>query len=398
VSQSTSKPVVLLDSFQSSVNSTTTPLAGAATFTGTYEQNINPDVMVSCISDVSGTVYFDFSVDGTNVNTFPVNGFPVSAGIHEFHVAVKGPRYFRVRYINDAGAQSYLRLFIYYGIFRQPNSPLNTTLAQDSDAITVRSVEGMLDLSAGRFGGFAPVTKFGHAPDGIQTTSSDIWDRCDSTPTQQIWLAPTAARIHAIVSSSDSDGKTGAPSSVGARTVSVFGLTSWSTSETSETVTLDGTTSVNTVNSYVTINRMRVITAGSSGPNVGTITATAATDTTITAAILPDNGSTQMAIYGWPSTQKLYITYLTASMMKASGTAADVRLRLLYNQSPDVITTFFVQVDTPIGLTSAGSSNGLVPYLPYLVLNGPGIIKINAIASAADIDVTARFSAILVDN
>ena len=31
----------------------------------------------------------DFSPDGINVNTFPIEGFDVDAGIHEFHNAVK---------------------------------------------------------------------------------------------------------------------------------------------------------------------------------------------------------------------------------------------------------------------------------------------------------------------
>lgn len=379
------------------VNSTATLLGSGATFTGTYEQNALPDVCVSCISEgVGGTLYFDFSPDGTNTNTFPVAGFPVSSGVHEFHTAIKAGRYFRARFVSDAGTQTAFRLYTYYGLFRQPNSPLNTVLAQDSDAITTRAVDSMLDISADRFGGFYPVTKFGRAPDGVQTTSTDIWDRADSTPTQQIWLAPTAARVHAIVSSSTDDD--GSPAGSGARTIRVSGLTSWATAETSEDVTMNGTTPVNTANSYVIIHRMRVLTNGASGPNVGTITATAATDSTVTAVIRPTLGTTEMAIYGWPSTQKLYITYIAASMMKASGTSADVRFSLLFNFQPDVITTTYNVVDAPLGLTSAGASTGVIPYVPYLVLEGPGILKINAISSASDIDATARFSAILADN
>ena len=74
--------------FTSTVNSTTTPLTGSATFTGTWELTEAPEVAVQCKSDVAGTLYFDFSPDGTNVDsTFPVNGFTVSAGVSEFHRA-----------------------------------------------------------------------------------------------------------------------------------------------------------------------------------------------------------------------------------------------------------------------------------------------------------------------
>lgn len=125
---------------QSSANNSSTPLAGSETFTGTAEQNTHPDVMVSCKADADGTLYFDFSNDGSNWDTFPTNGFTVTSGIHEFHVAVKGPRYFRIRLINGSAPQSYLRLYTYYGVFRQGNLPLNQSVSADADAIITRSI------------------------------------------------------------------------------------------------------------------------------------------------------------------------------------------------------------------------------------------------------------------
>lgn len=122
-------------------NTTTTPLSSEATYTGTWSQSDLPDVMVSCQADNTGTLYFDFSNDGgSNVNTFPTAGFSVVSGIHEFHIAVKGSRSFRVRLVNDTGAQSYLRLYTYFGSFQKPNAPLNQALGSDSDATTTKSV------------------------------------------------------------------------------------------------------------------------------------------------------------------------------------------------------------------------------------------------------------------
>lgn len=339
---------------ESTANTTTTALGSGATYTGTFEQNNFSDVMVSCQTDNGGTLYFDFSVDGTNVSTFPVGGFDVASGIHEFHTEVKGPRYFRVRLVNDTGAQSYLRLYTYYGAFRQGNAPLNQNLAQDSDAILTRGVDSFLDIALDRFTGFKALNKFGRAPDGVQTTATDIWDRADATPTQQIWLAPTAARIHSIVSTSTDDD--GSPVGVGARTVRVWGLTSWSTAETSEDIVMNGQTPVNTVNSYVIIHRMRVLTSGGTSRNVGTITATAATDGTITAVIRPGIGSTEMAIYGIPSTQTLVLTQLSASIQKSSGAASHALVRLFTNPEPDVQTTQFTEVDLR-ALQSTGTSS-----------------------------------------
>lgn len=146
---------------ESSSNNSTTPLSGGATFTGTGEQNSAPDVMVSCKADASGTLYFDFSVDGTNWETFPTSGFLVAAGIHEFHTAVKGPRYFRARLVNGSAAQSSLRLYTYFGTFRQPSAPLNQPLGLDADAILTRPTFDWLDVARGLQSGITEVKKFG---------------------------------------------------------------------------------------------------------------------------------------------------------------------------------------------------------------------------------------------
>lgn len=98
-------------------NTTNTPLGSGEIFTGEWEQNNYPDVLASCQADSGGTLYFDFSVDGTNAVVSPASGFAVVSGVHKFHAAVKGPRYFRVRFVNNADAQSYLRLNTYYGSF-----------------------------------------------------------------------------------------------------------------------------------------------------------------------------------------------------------------------------------------------------------------------------------------
>jgi len=239
------------------------------------------------------------------------------------------------------------------------------------------------------------VHKFGRAPDGVQTTLTDIWDRADATPTQSVWTAPTQARVHAIVSSSTSDD--GDPAGVGTRTLSVYGLTDWDTAEVSETITMNGTTPVNTANSYVIIHRLRVLTSGATSRNVGTITATAATDGTITAVILPNNGSTQMAIYGVPSVQTLYIECITASVQKSSGAARHVVIQVLCNPEPDSQLTSFGMIEQ-YGLQSTGSSSVPWTLLPPLPVPGPSIIKIAALASANDLDMTARFSGTLVTN
>ena len=168
--------IVELYANQSEGNSSTTALGSAETFTGEFEQNDQPDVMVSLQTDNTGTLYFDFSVDGTNWSTFPVAGFSVASGIHEFHTAVKGPRYFRVRFVNDSGAQTYLRLYTYFGTFRASNTPLNQSIGLDTDGQSTRPTDFQDEVRRGKRGGVDGWNKFGYI-EGINAASGSkvIW-------------------------------------------------------------------------------------------------------------------------------------------------------------------------------------------------------------------------------
>lgn len=251
-----------------------------------------------------------------------------------------------------------------------------------------------LDVARGLVSGMSAVNKFGAAPDGIQTTLTDIWGRANATPTQQIWLAPTTARLHNIVSTSASDD--GSPVGVGAHTIRVTGLTSWSTAEVSEDITLNGTTNVSTVNSYVIINRMKVLTSGATSICVGTITATAVTDARVTAVILPGRGQTEQAIYGVPSTQTLYINNCTYSMNDGTATSR-VDFELVVNENPDVQTTNYLIKNT-VELTNTGANSFTRIFNPPFKIAGPAIVKMRGIGSAVDLDASGSFDGILITN
>lgn len=252
-------------------------------------------------------------------------------------------------------------------------------------ATAVRT-EYFTEVSLGNVSGRTYVSKFGEAPSGVQTTATDIWSRADATPTQQIWLAPTAARVHALVSSGTAD--TGF-------NVRVRGLTSWDAVETSELVAMAGTVPVNTANSYVIIHRMNCIYTAAKTTNVGTITATAATDNTVTAVISPGDGQTEMAVYGVPSVQKAVLHRWGCSIDKATAAAVSVDFRLLVNENPNVQTTGFLRKDD-ISLQSTGANAAERHYATPPVFSGPCIIKVQGIASAADTDGKAGFDLELV--
>lgn len=240
--------------------------------------------------------------------------------------------------------------------------------------------------------GLTSVNKFGRSVNVDSGIDTDIHDgaNASSWPTAALddrdtWIAPTEARIHSIVSTSSSD----------TQTIKVFGLTSWDGSEVSEDVTLTGTDAVNTTNSYVIIHRMRVTSAISSGPNVGTIYATAATDDTITAQINPGEGQTQMAVYGIGSGTVAYMSGYYLSAVKG-GAAVSLEATMLVNPFPDVDETVFITKHT-LGLATDGTSYFRHRFNPYFRIAGPAIIKIQANSSANDTDVSAGFDLILVD-
>lgn len=249
-----------------------------------------------------------------------------------------------------------------------------------------------LEVARGNITGVTGVNKFGRCSDNVDSgVLTDIWDGSNTANANVVWDAPTTARVHSIASSSASDTSAG----VGARTVQVYGLTSWDTAETSEVITMNGTTGVNTTNSYVIIHRMKVLTKGATDINVGRITATAATDATVTAYIEPSQGQTEMAIYGVPSTQKAYMTMLYASINRAN--AGSVDIELLVNPEPDTELTNF-QVKTTLAIHSTGSTFMERIFSPYPCYAGPCIIKVAGSGSANNLDVSAGFDLYLVDN
>lgn len=125
----------------STSNSTSSTLLSGATFTGVAELAPRGELIVMSKSDVAGTLYFDFSTDGTNWDsTFPSAGYSCAAGIPEVHRAVVGGRYFRVRYVNGGTGQGYFRLQTSFSNTGPLSAPIGFNIADDADAIVTKSV------------------------------------------------------------------------------------------------------------------------------------------------------------------------------------------------------------------------------------------------------------------
>lgn len=304
----------------STLNSSTATLSGGATFTGTAELNSQPDVMCSCYSDTAGTLYFDFSVNGTDWRTFPTSGFAVAAGIHEFHTAVKGPRYFRARFVNGSAAQSTFQLYVYYGVFRQPSAPLNQPLGLDSDAILVRPTYPWLDIGRGLVSGMQVVKKFGRGTVG--TTFGPISNGANYQTPQS--TAATTLRIKAGGSADD----TAAGS--GAREITLQGLDE-NFDEVTETLATNGASASSaTTTTFTRLYRMWVSASGTyatatSGSHAGTITVengAGGTDWAVLGATNFPKAQTEIGAYSVPRGYTAYV--FRTGIVIDSGKTADV--------------------------------------------------------------------------
>jgi hypothetical protein len=247
----------------------------------------------------------------------------------------------------------------------------------------------MLIISRGDLPGYSFVNKFGRNDDiDPATDPEDVWDAGG------IWVPPTTARLHNIVSTDANDTALG----TGARTVQIEGLDS-SYNEQSEVVTMNGITNVATVNTYTRIYRMYAVSAGSLLTNAGTITATAQTDLTVTAQISLGLGQTLMAIYTVPAGKTAFMTNIYATMSKPGGTqAATVDMQVRSRGPVDVATSPW-RVKQYGYLTLSGSRQLNNNYLPYKVFTEKtDIVLRSEVVTVQNVRVTGGFDLILVDN
>lgn len=370
---------LMLGIFPSTDNTTTTPLSSAATYTGTGEIAPTDGVAVSCQTDNTGTLYFDFSVDGTNWSAFPSNGFAIASGIHEYHTAKVNGRYFRVRLVNDTGAQSYLRLYTYFGPHTAPNAPINQSLSDDSDATIVKTIPAEQLIAEGRWTDRFYVHKFGRNSDQDSgDLPADVWDGGGGGGAYTGF--PTESEAVQCVSTSSSD--TG--------TIHVSGLDeNWEVQ--SETVTLTGTTPADTAGTYRRVNRVYNTSASNF---VGTITVQHTTTTanifSVIAPGAPIANQTQVAAYTIPAGHTGYLKYVRCSTF---GTAANRCEGGVFIREPGSVFRMNIPFDTSGTSPFQESIEGGIPCPEKTDI----VVRMFS-ASANNLEIIARFDLLVVKN
>ena len=368
-----------IDSTTSLLNNSITPLNNGITFVGESEINAYTDVMVQVATDQNGTLYCEFSPDGINWDTslsFEYN----TNRINPPHIFVKAERYFRVRFINNSGSnQTYLRLNTYYGSFNKLTSPINGALAENYDATAVRPTDYRLEVASGKRQGRSLWNKFGYNNDiDVGTEVIASWGGTFNPLT-------TATTLNIVsTSANDTNGGTGVNSLV------IYGIDE-SRNEAIEVVTMNGTTPVVTVSSWLGINRVAMFLCGSSQGNEGTINITSTTGGSQMAQMPLGGGVTQQCIFHIPKNYNFNTEWLWINVIN-KGKNAELTLKFwVYSEvNNGKQEVFKIDVDTAV----TGEPIQINPSLPFPI-SEKSVCWLECTSNKNDVTVNARFSGIL---
>jgi len=264
-----------------------------------------------------------------------------------------------------------------------------STLQQVLEAVSDTSIQMPFPLrvALGQVENTTAITKFGYnSAISTGTVPEDIWGQGD------VWVAPTQARLHNIVSTDPNDANGG----TGANRVLINGINSIYQQQ-SEIVTMNGTSNVPTVNTYLFIHRMLVLanatTPSTGGINIGTITATAQTDATVTCSIEIGYAQSQFALYQVPVGYTVFVFKVRARIN--NNTAASAAQVVMYAKPFNGV--FNAKLN--LGLNNSGSSFVQQDYEFPLIFTEKTIIKLTCVSvSNNNTSIEGSFDFYLIKN
>jgi len=375
----------------STLNSSTTALDNGENFTGTWEEvDGYSSIKVAVKTDQDGYYEIQFSPDGVNADS-TLTRYYRTTQIEPPHKFENMRRYVRIRFFNNSGSnQTYFRLqTMLSNSAAMLNTPIDGTMSQDYDAISTRPTDFKYEVALGRRQGYTTWNKFGYNNDVDTATDPEVVAAFGGAFTPL-----TTASTLTIVSSSNSDSDTGGvnPQGTGARTLRIVGIDASRNAQVVD-VTLDGTTSVATTETWLGINRVIVLTSGTSLSNVGTITITATTGGS-TQATLPIGGSVtqQLIFFNYANHVGLADWLQLGAKRFGSGTEPVVTFKG-WVYSPLTGTKY--EVFREILDTAIESDRILTPSQPF-VFTEQDVFWIEVETTRDDTSVTGRFSLITV--
>ena len=370
-----SEPISILSQGDASIDS----INAGDTFVGTGELNNYPSVMVQLATDQNGTLYIEFSQDGSNWDTSLSFQYDTTR-INPPHIFEKGQRYFRVRFTNTSATnQTYFRLNTTYGSFNKLTAPINGLLAENYDATVVRPTDYKSEVAMGKRQGRVLWNKFGYNNDiDIGTEVIASWGGTFTPLTTATTLIITSS------SANDTNGGTGCNSIV------VYGIDE-NRDEKIEVVTLNGTTPVVTASTWLGINRIAMFLCGSGKVNAGEIDILATVGGSVMAQMPIGGGVSQQCIFHIPRNHNFLTEFLMLNVLNR-GKNAELTVKLwvysaVNNGNQEV---FKVDIDTSV----TNEPLQLNPNLPFPI-SEKSVMWLEATSDTANVIVNARFSGIL---
>jgi len=240
-----------------------------------------------------------------------------------------------------------------------------------------------INISAGNVNGVSYIEKFGMNTD-VDANKETIWDGGD------IYTYVATAQTVTVTSNNVNDSAAG----TGARTIEIQGLNSAYTVVT-ETLTVGGASG--TVE-FLRVFRARVVTAGSSGVNAGTISVTSDDTSTVLAIIGVDGagafaagrGQTFMALYTIPAGKTGYLTQWTVGSGKQNTDA----VAFILSRDATVTDAAFNSKDIITVSATTYSKNYTIP----LQFTEKTDIEVRAYSGTNNSLVSSTFNLILYDN
>jgi len=358
-------------------NQTISPLANGATFTGVAAYvGDRASVSIALRADQRCAAYMEFSPDTENWDSSLM--YRVEANVNEVHRLTVTRAYFRVRVVNDSGAdQTVLRVQTLAGEVSHLSSPLNSSIQADADAAVSRTFGEEFMAARGLLSDVQIINKFGRNSDvDTGTVPEDVWNGGST----YAGFPTGAPEEFQVFSSSASD--------VGVLTFTYL-ASDTSTAYSTGTVTLNGTTPVNT---GVTGYRMHAANYSSGSAttfNVGTITLRHRTTTANVFCVMPVGRSqTNICVYTVPAGSTAYIRRLFCRMIGSATGQVDgsVWVRTL-NGSPRLRRPFTAGTSAPFEE---------YPYGGLVIQAGADITVRISSASANNLDIIAGFDIVLV--
>lgn len=368
--------------FVSVLNSTTTLLTNGSVFTGAWEDVSDYNsVMVAAKTDQNGTFTVEFSPDGVNQDS-TLTRYYRTGQIEAPHRFTITRSYCRVVFTNDSGSdQTYLRLQTTFGTKADLNAPLDSTLAQDFDAIAVRPSDYETEVALNRRQGSSLWNKFGYNDDiDVGTEVLASWGGT-FTP-----LLDGAATTLTIVSTDVNDIVT---TGTGCRSIVVYGIDA-NREEVIEVVSMNGTTNVVTASTWLGINRVAMFSCGSGLVNAGTINITATTGGSQMAQMPIGGGVTQQCVFHVPAKNQFVAEWIYINVLNR-GKNAELQVKMwvystVNNGKQEV---FRANIDT-----QKTNEINVNPNLPFPI-SEKSVMWLEVTSDKVDVEVTGRFSGIL---